>query len=101
MYELLYLALLAGAGALTYQFGVRAEGSFFASLIAFALWGFLAFQTQIVSASGGGEVVFEIPASLRFLWAGLAVVAAFELLWQLLGVDDSMTTDDEFAMERT
>ena len=100
MYELLYLAVLAGAGALTYQFGVRAEGSFFASLVAFALWAFLAFQTEIVAASGGGEVVFTIPASLRFLWAGLALIAAFELLWQLLGVDDSMTTDDTFAMDR-
>ena len=101
MYEWLYLALLAGAGALTYQFGVRAEGSFFASLVAFALWAFLAFQTEIVTASGGAEVVFDIPASLRYVWAGLALVAAFELLWQLLGVDDSMTTEDNFAMERS
>ena len=101
MYEWLYLALLAGAGALTYQFGVRAEGSFFASLVAFALWAFLAFQTEIVTASGGAEVVFDIPASLRYVWAGLALVAAVELLWQLLGVDDSMTTEDNFAMERS
>ena len=101
MYEWLFLAVFAAAGVLTYEFGVRDNGSFFASLIAFALWGYLAFQTQIVTAVGGGEtVVFEIPASLRFLFAGLALVAAFELLWQLLGVDDSMTTDDEFAMNR-
>ena len=100
MYEWLYLALLAGAGGLTYQFGVRGEGSFFAALIAFALWGFLTFQTEIVSVSGGAEVVLTIPPSLRFVWAGLALVAAFELLWQLLGVDDSMTTDDDFAMQQ-
>jgi len=100
MYEWLYLALLAGAGGLTYQFGVRGEGSFFAALIAFALWGFLTFQTEIVSVSGGAEVVLAIPRSLRFVWAGLAIVAAFEVLWQLLGTDDSMTTDDDFAMQQ-
>lgn len=100
MYELLFLAILAGAGALTYQFGVRAEGTFFSALVAFALWGFLAFQTELQAASGGETIVFEIPASLRFLFVGLAMIAAFELLWQLLGVDDSMTTEDTFAMER-
>lgn len=100
MYDLLYLALLVGAGALTFQFGVRGEGSFFSSLVAFALWGYLAFQTQIETAvSDGSTVVFEIPASLRFLFAGLAVIAAFELLWQIFGHDDSMTVDDTFAME--
>ena len=102
MYDLLFLALLVGAGALTFQFGVRDNGSFFASLIAFALWGYLAFQTEIqTAAADGAVVVFEIPASLRFLFAGLAIVAAFELLWQIFGHDDSMTTtDDTFAMER-
>ena len=96
----LYLAVLAGAGVLTYEFGVRANGSFFASLVAFALWGFLTFQTEVLSVSGGDEIVWSVPASLRFLFAGFAVIAAFELLWQLLGTDDSMTTDDNFAMER-
>ena len=101
MYDLLFLALLVGAGALTFQFGVRGEGSFFSSLIAFALWGYLAFQTQIeTAAADGAVVVFEIPASLRFLFAGLAVIAAFELLWQIFGHDDSMTSNDEFAIER-
>ena len=102
MYEWLYLALVVGAGALTYQFGVRAEGSFFSSVVAFALWGYLAFQTEIQTAASDGSVVaFEIPASLRFLFAGLAVVAAFELIWQIFGHDDSMTTnDDTFAMDR-
>ena len=100
MLAALYLAVLAGAGVLTYEFGVRANGSFFASLVAFALWGFLAFQTEVLSVSGGSEIVWEVPASLRFMFAGFAVIAAFELLWQLLGTDDSMTTDDNFAMER-
>lgn len=101
MLQLLYLAVLAGAGVLTYQFGVRGESSFFASLVAFALWGFLAFQTQILLfAQDGTEITWTVPPSLRFLFAGFALIAAFELLWQLLGTDDSMTTDDEFAMER-
>ena len=100
MLAALYLAVLAGAGVLTYEFGVRANGSFFASLVAFALWGFLTFQTEVLSVSGGDEIVWSVPASLRFLFAGFAVIAAFELLWQLLGTDDSMTTDDNFAMER-
>ena len=100
MLAALYLAVLAGAGVLTYEFGVRANGSFFASLVAFALWGFLTFQTEVLSVSGGNEIVWEVPASLRFMFAGFAVIAAFELLWQLLGTDDSMTTDDNFAMER-
>jgi len=100
MLAAVYLAVLAGAGALTYEFGVRANGSFFASIVAFALWGFLAFQTQILSVSGGEEIVWSVPASLRFLFAAFALIAAFELLWQLLGTDDSMTTDDNFAMER-
>ena len=100
MLSTLYLALLAGAGALTYQFGVRGDGSFFAGLVAFALWGYLAFQTQVLTISGGSEVAWAVPASLRFLFAGFALIAAFELLWQLLGTDDSMTTNDEFAMER-
>ncbi len=100
MLAALYLAVLAGAGVLTYEFGVRANGSFFASLVAFALWGFLTFQTEVLSVSGGSEIVWEVPASLRFMFAGFAVIAAFELLWQLLGTDDSMTTDDNFAMER-
>ena len=101
MFDLLFLALLVGAGVLTYEFGVRDNGSFFASLIAFALWGYLAFQTEIqTAAADGAVVVFEIPASLRFLFAGLAIVAAFELLWQIFGHDDSMTTNDEFAMEQ-
>lgn len=101
MFWAIYISLLVGAGVLTYQFGVRGEGSFFSSLVAFSLWGYLAFQTQIETAvSDGSTVVFEIPASLRFLWAGLAVVAAFELLWQVLGAGDSMTVEDNFAMER-
>jgi len=100
MLAALYLAVLAGAGVLTYEFGVRANGSFFASLVAFALWGFLTFQREVLSVSGGSEIVWEVPASLRFMFAGFAVIAAFELLWQLLGTDDSMTTDDNFAMER-
>ena len=101
MYEWLFLPILVGAGVLTYEFGVRDNGSFFASLIAFALWGYLAFQTEIqTAAADGAVVVFEIPASLRFLFAGLAIVAAFELLWQIFGHDDSMTTNDEFAIER-
>lgn len=101
MYELLFLALLVGAGALTYQFGVRGEGSFFSAIVAFALWGFIAFQTQLETAASDGQVVvFEIPASLRFLFVGMALLAAFEALWQIFGHDDSMTTDDTFAMER-
>jgi len=100
MLSVLYLAVLAGAGVLTYEFGVRANGSFFSSLVAFALWGFLTFQTEILTISGGEEIVWSIPASLRFLFAGFALLAAFETLWQLLGTDDSMTTDDNFAMER-
>lgn len=100
MLAALYLAVLAGAAVLTYEFGVRANGSFFASLVAFALWGFLTFQTEVLSVSGGEEIVWEVPASLRFMFAGFAVIAAFELLWQLLGTDDSMTTEDNFAMER-
>jgi len=100
MLSVLYLAVLAGAGVLTYEFGVRANGSFFSSLVAFALWGFLTFQTEILTISGGEEIVWTIPASLRFLFAGFALLAAFETLWQLLGTDDSMTTDDNFAMER-
>ena len=96
----LYLALLAGAGALTYVFGVRADGTLFAALVAFALWGYLAFQTTVIRVSGGSEIAWTVPASLRFLFAGFAVLAAFEALWQLLGTDDSMTTNDEFAMER-
>jgi len=100
MLSALYLALFAGASVLTYEFGVRANGSFFASLVAFALWAFLAFQTEILTVSGGSEVVWTVPGSLRFLFAGFALIAGFELLWQLLGTDDSMTTDDNFAMER-
>ena len=100
MLSSIYLAVLAGAGALTYQFGVRGDGSFFASIVAFALWSFLAFQTSVLTVSGGEEIVWSVPASLRFLFAGFALVAGFELLWQLLGTDDSMTTDDNFAMER-
>ena len=101
MYEWLFLPLVVGAGVLTFQFGVRGEGSFFSALVAFALWGYIAFQTEIVTAaSDGSTVTFSIPASLRFLFAGLAVIAAFEVLWQIFGHDDSMTTNDEFAMER-
>ena len=102
MYELLFLAFLVGAGALTYQFGVRGEASFFSALVAFVLWGYLAFQTQLETAASDGQVVvFEIPASSRFLFAGLAILAVFEVMWQIFGHDDSMTTnDDTFAMER-
>lgn len=99
MLSALYLALLAGAGVLTYQFGVRGESSFFASLVAFALWAYLAFQTEVTVIDGGSELAWGVPASLRFLFAGFALIAAFELLWQLLGTDDSMTTNDEFAMD--
>ena len=100
MLAALYLALAAGAGALTYEFGVRANGSLFAALVAFALWSYLAFQTTVLRVSGGSEIVWSVPASLRFVFAGFALLAAFETLWQLLGTDDSMTTNDEFAMER-
>lgn len=100
MLSAVYLALLAGAGVLTYQFGVRGDGTFFASLVAFALWGYLAFQTEVTVFDGGSELAWAVPASLRFLFAGFALIAAFELLWQLLGTDDSMTTSDEFAMEQ-
>lgn len=99
MLSALYLALFAGAGVLTYEFGVRTQGTLFPPLVAFALWAYLAFQRDIVTISNGSEVVWSVPASLRFVFAGFALLAAFELLWQLLGTDDSMTTSDEFAME--
>lgn len=100
MLAAIYLAVVAGAGALTYAFGVRANTSLFAPLVAFALWGYLAFQTTVLRVSGGTEVVWQAPASLRFLFVGFALLAGFEAFWQLAGTDDSMTTDDEFAMER-
>jgi len=100
MYAPLFFVLLVFAGALTYQFGVRGESSFFAALVAFVLWAFLAFQTEIQAVSGGDTIAFELVPSLRLLFAGFALIAAFEVLWQLLGTDDSMTATDEFAMER-
>ncbi len=100
MFWAIYISLLVGAGVLTYQFGVRGEGSFFSSLVAFVLWGYLAFQREIAVVEDGSPIVVSIEPSLRFLWAGLAVVAAFELLWQILGAGDSMTVEDNFAMER-
>jgi len=100
MLAAVYLTLLAGAGALTYEFGVRANGALFAPLVAFALWLFAAFQTTVLRVSGGSEVVWSVPASLRFLFAGFALLAAFEVFWQIWGTDDSATTNDEFAMER-
>lgn len=100
MLAAIYLAVVAGAGALTYAFGVRANNSLFAPLVAFALWAYLGFQPSVLRVSGGSEIVWSVPASLRFLFVGFALLAGFEVLWQIWGTDDSMTTNDEFAMER-
>jgi len=99
MFSWLYLLLVVFAGGCTYHFATGQRATLFTAMLAFVFWGYLSLQTSMTVVSGGSEITIEIVRSLRFLFGGLGVIAAFEVVMQIFGTNDAerdLSTDEMY-----
>jgi len=96
MWGLLYLAVGALAGALTWAYAVRESAVVFTSAMSAVLWGYLALVTEIEIVSGGNTVTITV-GPVQWVWAAFALLATVALIGSILGVYPDTTDEQTFT----